>query len=173
MRNLEKKWLNDEELQAIFAAAKKQGIRNYLIILLSYRHALRAGEVGMLRYDWINSRDNSIWIERLKSSISTSHPLASDELRLIKRLKKTAMSDIIFPLTPRRISQIAKEIGINAGMKTFHHHQLRHTCAYSLANRKVDPLTLKNYLGHCDIRNTMIYINAAGRNFSDLPRLLQ
>jgi type 1 fimbriae regulatory protein FimB len=45
---------------------------------------------------------------------------------------------------------------------------LKHACGFDLANRGADTLLIKNFLGHSNIQNTMIYTERAGRRFEIL-----
>jgi type 1 fimbriae regulatory protein FimB len=49
-----------------------------------------------------------------------------------------------------------------------HAHMLRHACGFDSANRGADTLLIKNFLGHSNIQNTMIYTERAGRRFEVL-----
>jgi integrase len=96
------------------------------------------------------------------------HPLARDEMKLIKRLKLESKTNFLFPIDAARIRQICRAISLETDI-SFNHHQLRHTCGYDMASKGIDSLIIKNYLGHRNIQNTMIYINGAGRQFDKLP----
>ena len=110
---------------------------------------------------------SQIWVERLKGSISSMHLLARDEIKLIRRLKSESKTDFLFSIDTARIRQICRAIALEINVP-FHHHQLRHTCGYDMAIKGIDSLIIKNYLGHKNIQNTMIYINRAGRQFDKL-----
>ena len=60
-----RKWLLSHELKLIFDCAKQKSLRDYLLILLSYRHGLRSKEYTLLQYSWIDNVRSQIWIERL------------------------------------------------------------------------------------------------------------
>ena len=61
----------------------------------------------------LNSVRSQIWIERLKGSISSMHPLARDEVKLIRRLKAESKTDFLFPIDTARIRQICRAIAQN------------------------------------------------------------
>ena len=100
------------------------------------------------------------------------HPLARDEIKLIRRLKSESKTDFLFPIDTARIRQICRAISLEIDIP-FHHHQLRHTCGYDMTIKGIDSLIIKNYLGHKNIQNTMIYINGAGKQFDKLPTWYQ
>ncbi len=82
-----KDYLSDSEIKDILEASKKTRYlkRNYLLLLMIYRHGLRVSEAIAFKKADINLKDASIWISRLKRGLSTEHPISGDELRAIKR----------------------------------------------------------------------------------------
>jgi type 1 fimbriae regulatory protein FimB len=56
---------------------------------MMYRHGLRVSKAIGLRRDALNLRQSSLWVKRLKNSLSTHHPISGDELRAIKRYLAT------------------------------------------------------------------------------------
>ncbi len=79
-------FLTQSELDRLIAAARRGrfGARDATMILLAYRHGLRATELVGLRRDDVALEEGRIWIARLKRSLSTSQPLAGDEIRALK-----------------------------------------------------------------------------------------
>ncbi len=176
------KYLTQEELNSILKVARKRSARDYAIILLSYRHGLRCIELLSLRWEYVDWGKSTIFIRRAKGSYDGFHDLAKDEVNLLKRLKKHSEGNFIISgrqknylnnrntLSTSRVRQICKEISLEAKLsRPFHHHQLRHTCGYQMAeNPNINPLTVQRYLGHKDAKSTEVYIREAGRDFKRL-----
>lgn len=160
--NPPKKYLSDSQLQNLLNLAKKNNYRDYALFYLSYKHGLRAIETTYLTFDNIDLNSNQLWVKRAKNSLATYHPLTQECHRIIKKLARNNPSNYLFPITTIAIRKICQKYN-------FHHHQLRHTCGINMARKGIDPLIIKNYLGHKNIQNTMIYINDAGINFQKLP----
>src|ERR1700693_2307803 len=76
--------------------------REKAIFLLSYRHGLRASEVGMLRIEDIDFRTLRIMIHRLKGSHSGEHPLQPDEAKAIKAYLRERRRDSPILFTSNR-----------------------------------------------------------------------
>jgi type 1 fimbriae regulatory protein FimB len=75
------KYWTPAELLNVLAEARKVSARNHLIVLLAYKHGLRASEVARLRVkDVANGR---IDCKRLKGSLHTNRPLESDSNTLL------------------------------------------------------------------------------------------
>ena len=86
-----KDFLDPSEIDRLLAAAKdnRHGIRDSVLLLMMYRHGLRVSEAIKLRLDAINLKQSSLWVKRIKNSLSTQQPITGDELRAIKRYLAT------------------------------------------------------------------------------------
>jgi len=76
-------YLTKDEVQVLLRAAKhspRYGPRNYAMILLAYRHGLRASELVELRVCDVDFRVGTIYSGRRKGSKSSVHPMERDEI---------------------------------------------------------------------------------------------
>jgi Phage integrase family len=66
----------DREVEALIEAAKanRDGHRDALMILLAYRHGLRAAEVVDLRWEQIDFKAAVLHVRRLKNGTPATHP---------------------------------------------------------------------------------------------------
>ncbi len=83
----------ESEVEQLIAVAKANkntlsATRNHLIILLTYRHGLHISELTSLKWNQADFTAARIQLKRLKNSNSGVHPLAADECRILKKLKK-------------------------------------------------------------------------------------
>jgi integrase len=150
------------------------------MILIAYRHGLRASELVDLRWDEIHfERPATIDVRRRKNGIASTHPLQGDELRDLRRLKREQQpkSDFVFtsergaPFTTAGFSKMIERAGTEAGFPfKAHPHMLRHACGYTLANKGVDTRALQAYLGHKNIQHTVRYTELSATRFKDFWR---
>src|SRR5450759_2024808 len=171
--------LTEREVDQLIAAARgnRWGQRDSTMILIAFRHGLRASELCELQWSDVEFETGNLHLRRAKGGATGTHPLLGDELRALRVLKREAKSPFIFVSergTPFSVSGLAKLIeraGIEAGMPfKVHPHMLRHACGYVLANKGTDTRTLQGYLGHRSIQSTVRYTELAPGRFKNLWR---
>lgn len=166
------------EVADLVASAGKLGRnrnRDRCIILTMYRHGLRVSELLSLRWSQIDFKQATVHVNRLKRGTPSTQPIMGDELRLLRKVKKTCDSAYVFisergtPLTRSSIAAIVRRAGIEAkiGLK-LHPHMLRHSTGYYLANKGTDTRTIQAYLGHRSIQHTVRYTELAPGRFDKL-----
>jgi integrase len=172
--------LTDSEVEALIEAAKanRDGHRDALMILLAYRHGLRAAEVVDLRWEQIDFKAAVLHVRRLKNGTPATHPLTGRELRALRRhQREAAPSAFVFtsnrgaPFAAPGFSRMIERAAIKAGLGIkAHSHMLRHACGFKLANDGVDTRALQAYLGHRNIQNTVRYTALAPTRFKGFWR---
>lgn len=176
-----RRYLTEPEIKRLLAAAKKgrHGERDFCLVLLAYRHGLRATELVDLRLSDLDLETGRIFVRRVKGSVSASHPLPGDELRAIRswlRARGEGRSPFLFlgergPMTRWAVTYLVGVIGKRAGIEVdVHPHMLRHSCGYYLANRGYDTRLIQDYLGHKNIAHTVRYTKTAAVRFEGLWR---
>jgi integrase len=172
--------LTSDEVEKLIEAAKvnRHSHRDALMVLLAYRHGLRAAEVVDLRWEQVDFKTASLHIRRAKNGTPATHPLSGREMRELRRhQRESPASPFVFvsecgaPLSAAGFSRmieravIAAELGIKA-----HAHMLRHACGYKLANDGHDTRAIQAYLGHRNIQNTTRYTALAPQRFKEFFR---
>jgi integrase len=169
--------LTIDEVERLIDAAKsnRHGHRDALMVLLAFRHGLRAGEVVDLRWDQVDFKTASLHVRRLKNGTPSTQPLTGRELRALRRhQRESAKSPFVFvsergaPMSAPGFSRMVERAAVSAklGIKT-HAHMLRHACGYKLANDGQDTRALQAYLGHRNIQNTTRYTALAPDRFKN------
>jgi len=112
---------------------------------------------------------------RLKGSRDASHPVEGDELRILRKLERKKESRHIFlserksPLTAQAIYRMLRNIEEDLNWDfPIHPHMLRHSCGHHLANQGIDTRIIQDYLGHSNIKNTVIYTSLSSVKFEGL-----
>jgi site-specific recombinase XerD len=175
----EREHLSAGEVTKLIAAAKKVGRhrhRDATLILLMYRHGLRVAEVIRLRWQVFDLDAEQFFVRRVKHGLSATHPLGTDELRALRKLRRdypdtthVFVSERGGPLTARSVHHIVARAGERAGLPfPIHPHMLRHACGFYLANKGVDTRTIQGYLGHRNIEHTVRYTDLAPNRFNNL-----
>jgi type 1 fimbriae regulatory protein FimB/type 1 fimbriae regulatory protein FimE len=168
-----------EEVQALMNAAGEVGRhqhRDKTLILIMFRHGLRVSEAVDLRWDQIDFKAGSIYINRLKNGKPATHFLEGDEMRALRRLRREqSRNPFIFvserggPLTRSTVNKLIERAGQNAEIEfPVHPHMLRHACGYYLANKGIDTRTIQDYLGHVSITHTVRYTELSPNKFRGL-----
>lgn len=173
-------FLTRDEVTQLLRAAKKSrhGARNRAMILLAYRHGLRASEVTNLRVSDVDLRNATIYCRRAKGSRSSIHPMKPDEVRTLERVlreRHCAARDYIFRseraerMSRSAFWRIVAQAGKRAGLPVrAYAHQLRHACGYYLANKGCDLRLIQDYLGHKQVQNTVRYTALNPSRFAGL-----
>src|SRR4051812_24031550 len=168
--------LTEPEVERLIEAAKgaRHGHRDACMILIAYRHGLRASELCDLRWDQISFSGAVLHVRRRKAGTPSTHPLGGVELRALRRLKKQPPpSPFVFvsergaPFSADGFAKMLTRAAAAAGLGSLklHPHMLRHACGYKLANDGHDTRSLQAYLGHKNIQHTVRYTELAPNRF--------
>src|SRR6516165_6151707 len=160
--------LSEGEIERLMEAARKnrEGHRDALMILMTYRHGLRASELCDLQWSQIELAPGVIHVRRVKNGNPATHPLTGKELRALRKLQREAPTSTFVFVSMRE--RAAAEAGMEA--LKIHPHMLRHAAGYQLANQGTDTRTIQAYLGHRNISNTVRYTELSARRFKGLFR---
>ncbi len=176
-----REYLTEAEVEKLMNAAtgNRHGHRDASMVLVAYRHGLRAAELVDLRWNQVDFRSAALHVRRVKQGTPSVHPIVGDELRAFRRLQREQepKSSFVFtsergaPFTTAGFARMVERAGIEArlGFKV-HPHMLRHACGYALANRGHDTRALQAYLGHKNIQHTVRYTELSPLRFKDFWR---
>ena len=126
------------------------------MLLVAYRHGLRASELVDLRWDQVDFRTATLHVRRVKQGTPSTHPIRGDELRALRRLQREQE-----PKSPVRVHLGAGGAvqhrrvrphgraggqGGQAGLQGPPAHA-RHACGFALANKGHDTRALASLSG--------------------------
>ena len=169
--------LTEREVDRLIKAARNNrwGQRDSTMVLIAFRHGLRASELCGLQWSDVEFESGTLHLRRAKKGQTNTHPLLGDELRALRALKREADSPFVFvtergaPFSVSGFAKLIERTGIEAKLPfKIHPHMLRHACGYALANRGTDTRTLQAYLGHRSIQSTVRYTELAPGRFKHL-----
>jgi type 1 fimbriae regulatory protein FimB len=170
--------LTQNEIISVLKVAASESKRNHAMILLAFRHGLRASEVCALKTTDIDLKNGVITVRRLKGSLKSSQdlldlpgqPLISEKrvLRawLEERDSYRDKSDYLFLSQKggkldrsafyRVFQQIAERAGLPAGKQ--HPHCLKHSLGFYLVEQGVSLPSIQQTLGHKSLASTGVYL---------------
>jgi site-specific recombinase XerD len=178
-------YLSPEEIIAVLKAAKERSTRDWAMVLLAYRHGMRASEVCNLRLADVDLKRQAITVRRLKGSVDTVQPLFPhrgvpllDELAAVRaclRDREADGSDFLFVSQKggrlhrsqffRLFQSIAEAASLPAEKR--HPHCLKHSLASHLVAGNVNLALVKQALGHRVISSTMAYVGTSDLQASE------
>jgi integrase len=137
--------LTEREVARLIEAMKgnRWGHRDATMVLIAFRHGLRASELVDLRWDQVDLEHALLHVRRLKNGSPATHPLTGKELRALRRLEREQelKSPFVFtsergtPFTKRGFQAMVERAGRATGFDMkIHAHMLRHACGFKLAN---------------------------------------
>lgn len=177
----QREYLTRDEVEKLIKAARegRYGHRDATLILVAYRHGLRAVEICDLEWTQVEwGRAATLHVRRVKNGKPAAHPIRGDELRALRELQRQYPdSAFVFaterggPFTPDAVNRLIKRIGERAGFPfQVHAHMLRHACGYKLANDGHDTRAIQDWLGHRSIQHTMRYTELNKNRFKEFWR---
>jgi len=174
------KALSPEQVQKILKVANRRSKRDHAMILLCYKHGLRASEVCGLKIADVDMRNAKITVRRLKGSQTNEQALYNEvgnplmsELRVLKlwlaeretwgqdseyvflSQKGGCMSRIQFY---RLFASICEEAKIPGDLA--HPHSLKHGLGLAMVKAGAQIMVIKQALGHVSLQSTAIYTSA-------------
>jgi site-specific recombinase XerD len=170
-----REYLTEQEVEALMAAARqnRHGHRDSTMILIAFRHGLRASELVGLRWEQVDHNRAVLHVRRAKGGTPSVHPLSGVELRALRRVQReSTASPFVFvsergtPFTTAGFARMVERAGVAGGLGLkVHPHMLRHACGYALANAGRDTRSVQAYLGHRNIQHTVRYTELAPERF--------
>jgi type 1 fimbriae regulatory protein FimB/type 1 fimbriae regulatory protein FimE len=165
-----REYLTQDEIERLIAAAKtnRWGDRDATMILLCYRHGLRASELVDLKWEQLDLGKGRLHVHRRKNGISAKHALGIDELRALQKLRQTNNSPYVFvseraaPFSVEGFARMMQRAAGTAELESIkvHPHMLRHSCGFTLAAQGENVRAIQHWLGHATAQHTLHYLTA-------------
>jgi len=175
-----RRYLTEREVERLMDTARKvnrRGHRDATMILVAYRHGLRASEVCGLEWQQIELDQGRLHVRRAKRGTPSVHPIRGDEIRALRRWRENPTEAYVFvserggPMSTLGFHHLMARLGKAAKIHfAIHPHMLRHACGFKLANDGHDTRALQHYLGHKNIQHTVRYTELSPDRFRDFWR---
>jgi integrase len=132
-----RKYLTAREIEKLMDYARKHsryGHRDSTMILVAYRHGLRASEVCGLQWHQVELDQGRMHVRRAKNGTPSVHPIRGDEIRALRKLRRESPNEAYVFVTERGgpmstigFHHLIQRLGKAAKMPfPLHPHMLRH-----------------------------------------------
>jgi integrase len=149
--------------KALLPAIHADGYGDHLtpLVLLAMNTGLRRGELLSLRWSDINldARLLTVRAETAKSGKQRHIPLNAEATKVLRTWAGRSEGDCVFGVSDVKTAWVA--LVRAAGLENFRFHDLRHHFASKLVMAGVDLNTVRELLGHSDIKMTLRYSHLA------------
>ena len=177
-------YLEPTEVLSVLRTAKSKGAREWAMVLLAYKHGMRASEVCNLRMSDVDLKNGCIVIDRLKGSLRTIQAMTEhrgepllNEIKAVRewlRQRTDDASDFLFTsqkggrLDRSQVFRLFRAIAAEAGLpvEKRHPHALKHSIANHLVSANVNLALVRQQLGHNSIGSTMRYVKPSDQQAS-------
>lgn len=179
------KSLTTHQITTLLKQARGSSTRDWCMLLLTFRHALRSQEVRQLKLSDVDTSNGTLSIKRVKGSKDSvqtldrhkGEPLLDSVLAVRSWLKERREdgSQILFPsqkggmMTRMQLLRLFKKYADAAGIpdELAHPHILRHSLCTVMAEQHADVYAIQQRAGHKNISNTMIYTHVSDQQAGD------
>jgi site-specific recombinase XerD len=154
-----------EQILKLLAEARKQSERDWLLLCVTFVHALRASEAVALTAS--NVVGTKLVVKRLKKSrpvedelLVHKNPLLNERRSLLDLCRNTRPNQKLFPMSARTFQRRMHTYGEAAGLPELycHPHTLKHSVLTYLA-QTMDVEQLQDRSGHVELGSLGIYLH--------------
>ena len=99
-----RKYLTAREIEKLMNHARKHsryGHRDSTMILVAYRHGLRASEICDLQWHQVELDHGRMHVRRAKNGTPSVHPIRGDEIRALRKLRRESANEAYVFVTER------------------------------------------------------------------------
>ncbi|MGH9716387.1 MAG: tyrosine-type recombinase/integrase [Candidatus Acidiferrales bacterium] len=159
--------LSREQLREVLRCAREARKRDWVLLLITFWHGLRASEAVGLTPE--NFRDGFLTVQRLKGSLRTTQPLVEDADELLNEraaveswIALHGRRERLFPISRVQFYRLMRRYGAAAGLPRHlcHPHVLKHSIARQTI-REAGIENVRQWLGHVSIASTGEYLKVS------------
>lgn len=138
------------------------------LVQLALETGMRRGELLALRWENVDLKAQTAFLEITKNGDSRTVPLSTKAVSILRAVA-TSRAGGVFPTTPDAVKKAWKRACSQANITDLHFHDLRHEAASRLAEKLPNLIELGAVTGHRDLRSLKRYYHP---RTSDLVRKL-
>jgi integrase len=148
------------------------------IVLLTLNTGLRRGEIFNLKWEHINFHTKTLTVQgaTAKSGETRHLPLNGEAIEVLKEWRKQSDHEQVFPGNHQNklttIKTAWRTLMTEAKIKNFRFHDLRHNFASNLVMKGALLNTVRELLGHADLKTTLRYAHLAPDHKAEAVELL-
>ena len=168
------RYLLDDEAQTLI-----NNCDNYLrpIVITALNTGMRKSEILNLTWDRLDLKNRIILLDKTKNGDRREIPINQTLLNTLSCMIRNIKTDYVFynPETLKPFFDVKKawqKALKKSHILDFRFHDLRHTFASSLIMKGVDLTTLKELLGHKDVKMTLRYAHLAKGHIREAVKVL-
>jgi len=184
-KNMENNWLKPEELLRLLKAARDRSKRDWALLLVGYRHALRAQELSDLTLNDVDLKTRTIRVQRVKGSLETIQPLEKragqpllDEPKALRQWLDERKDDSNFvftsqkggALTTNAIWRLFATVAQEAGLTGRSVHSLKHSRVSHLLAGGAPIGEVRQAAGHRSLSSTLRYVHSSDASAAQAAR---
>lgn len=156
------KSLSREQLRRMMEYKGSNKLRNRAILMTAYACGLRRSEIADLTIDSVDLEKRQIRIFGKESKERVS-PILDFAAELLEKWisKRRVKSNSLFDIGHEAVYAALKKMAAQAGIESFHPHQLRASFATHLLEGGADLHTIQVLLGHTSLATTQKYLSSS------------
>lgn len=185
---MENNWLTTDELLRLLKAARERSVRDWALLLVGYRHAMRAKELSSLTLNDVDMKTRHIRVRRVKGSLETLQPMEKragqpllDEPKAMRLWLAERKDDSHFvftsqkggALTTNAIWRLFDTIAEAGGIKGRSVHSLKHSRVSHLLDGGSPISQVRQTAGHRALSSTLRYVHSTDESAAKAARLAE
>ena len=148
------------------------------IVITALNTGMRKSEILKLTWDRVDLKNRLILLDKTKNGERREIPINSILYNAFSEIVRNLKTDYVFynPKTLKPYYEIKKSFAAalkKAHILDFRFHDLRHTFASWLVMGGIDLTTVKELLGHKDVKMTLRYSHLAASHISNAVKILE
>jgi len=137
------------------------------LIIIGLNTGMRRGELFNLRWNDIDFNMHFIYIKETKTGVTRKIPMSPLVEKTLRGVDRKFEFIFQSPKTRKKLKDIRtswRSACERAGIQDLRFHDLRHTAATWMVAKGIDLVTVKEILGHANIKTTMRYAHPTPEN---------